>query len=364
MIRRCFGFVGNFNESHKNKKAHWQRRMGLSLPCARWEGEEDADVEAEIRRVSARRGHHGLTLYGIQCPRGLSGAFLTLTHFRLLRAIGHGCASTVFEAIHLTSGTACVIKICMKTRLHQDEEHRFRREMNIHSALNHRNILRFYASFEDAQAFYIVMEQAEKGDLLNYIRRKYRGTMPLDVLRARVLEPLLQALNYLHKMSVIHRDVKPENILVARDGTIKLCDFGFSINSYDERPKSYVGTLEYMAPEILEKKTHLFSEKLDIWSVGVLTYECLVGVSPFHMGSEKDIVAAILEGKYFLPSVLTGEVVSFLKHCLHPNPEQRYSAKELLFIMKGGRDRGPAGDGVAPRADVNVQPRRQRAFSV
>jgi serine/threonine protein kinase len=208
------------------------------------------------------------------------------------------------------------------------------------------------------------MEQAEKGDLLNYIRRKYRGTMPLDVLRARVLEPLLQALNYLHKMSVIHRDVKPENILVARDGAIKLCDFGFSINSYDERPKSYVGTLEYMAPEILEKKTHLFSEKLDIWSVGVLTYECLVGVSPFHMGSEKDIVAAILEGKYFLPSVLTGEVVSFLKHCLHPNPEQRYSAKELLFIMKGGRDRGPAGDGVAPRADVNVQPRRQRAFSV
>ena len=277
----------------------------------------------------------GLMMYGVGCPPALAADELHLTDFRLLRAIGHGCASTVFDAVHIPTGIYCVVKVCMKTRLHSDEEHRFRREMNIHSGLNHPSILRFYASFEDRQAFYIVMEHAEKGDLLNYIKRKYGGTMSLPDFRSRVLTPLLKALSYLHQQGIIHRDVKPENILVVRDGSVKLCDFGFSINSYDERPKSYVGTLEYMAPEILKKKTHLFSEKLDIWSVGVLVYECLIGVSPFHMTTENGITSAILEGTYVIPSALTPEIVDFIKHCLHPNPDQRYTAKELLRILKG-----------------------------
>lgn len=306
----------------------------------------------------------GLMMYGVGCPRGLMTDALRLTDFRLLRAIGHGCASTVFEAVHIASGIYCVVKICMKTRLHADEEHRFRREMNIHSGLNHPSILRFYASFEDRQAFYIVMEQAEKGDLLNYVRRKYGGTMPLADFRARVLTPLLKALSYLHAQGIIHRDIKPENILVVRDGAIKLCDFGFSINSYDERPKSYVGTLEYMAPEILEKKTHLFSEKLDIWSVGVLVYECLIGVSPFHMTTEKGIIAAILDGTYVIPSALTAEIVEFLKHCLHPNPDQRYTAKELLRTLKGKLRGGGDASSASTASLATALGARLRSFSV
>jgi len=307
----------------------------------------------------------GLMMHGIACPRGLMTDDLNLTDFRLLRAIGHGCASTVFDAVHISSGIYCVVKICMKTRLHADEEHRFRREMNIHSGLSHPSILRFYASFEDRQAFYIVMEQAEKGDLLNYIRRKYGGTMSVSDFRTRVLTPMLKALCYLHEQGIIHRDVKPENILVVRDGSVKLCDFGFSINSYDERPKSYVGTLEYMAPEILEKKTHLFSEKLDIWSVGVLVYECLIGVSPFHMTTEKGIVTAILEGTYIIPSALTPEIVEFLKHCLHPNPNQRYTAKELLRMLKGKLRHADSAAGTPIAATfANSVGARIRSFSV
>lgn len=269
------------------------------------------------------------TIHGIECPPPLRTR-LDLCQFRLIRAIGHGCASTVFDAIHIASSVRCVIKICMKTRLHKDEERRFRREMNIHSALVHRAVLKFYAAFEDSHAFYIVMEYAEHGDLLHYIKKRWKGIMPFADFTTTVLEPLLLAVAYLHEQGILHRDIKPENILVDKHHHIKLCDFGFSINSYDERPQSYVGTVEYMPPEMVLQKKDLYSEKMDIWAIGILTYECLVGVSPFYMATERGIMNAIVEGSYMVPSHLNREVVAFLKATLHPRISGRSTAKELL----------------------------------
>lgn len=260
--------------------------------------------------------------YGVLCPRGIQRN-LDLSQFRFERAIGHGCASTVFEARHTPSNTHCVIKVCMKIRLHKEEERRIRREIAIHSTLSHKHILAFYASFEDAHAFYLIMEHAKEGDLLHYMRRKFNGVFDIGVYLRMVLRPLLSALSYLHKNHIIHRDVKPENILVHRDGTIKLCDFGLSINSYDERPQSFVGTFEYMAPEILQRKTTLFCEKIDVWSVGVLSYECLVGISPFYSQNEKEMFKAIVDAKYVKPRHLPSDVQKFFEMTMCADLEKR-----------------------------------------
>jgi serine/threonine protein kinase len=276
--------------------------------------------------------------YGLTCPAGLQVANIALSDFKIIRAIGHGYASTVFEAIHHRSKLKCVLKVCMKTRLHHDEEKRLRREVNIHSIIEHPHILNMYAAFEDSRAFYIILEYAKHGDLASYIKNKCNGSLKLSDMRSFVLEPLLMAVKYLHSHNIIHRDIKPENILICEKHRIKLCDFGFSINSYDERPMSLIGTLEYMPPEIVEGKHYLFSEKIDIWAIGILLYECLTGISPFFMSSDSAIAQAIVQGKYTIPTHFSHDIISFLKACIHPNPAERLSAIELLRHPLMSRD--------------------------
>lgn len=269
------------------------------------------------------------TIHGIQCPRALQKK-LTLDQFILHRAIGYGSTSTIFEAHHQESNTQCVIKICMKTRLRAGDERRLRREINIHSTLQHPHILDFYACFEDDYAFYLVLEIATCGNLLDYIRKEFNGYMHTADYKTVVLRPLLSALGYLQERHVLHRDIKPENILVSACGKIKLCDFGFSINNYDELPKSIVGTLEYMAPELLTGKTDvLYDEKVDIWALGVLTYECIAGVSPFYHPDDKKIVRAILDCQYNIPSNFCKELISFLECIFRVNASDRASLLQL-----------------------------------
>lgn len=276
----------------------------------------------------------------MNCPLNLQ-KHLQLQDFKFIRAIGHGCASTVFEVIHVPSGIRCVLKVCMKERMYPEAQRCIRREINIHSSLTHPYILTFYASFEDASAFYFLLEYAHNGDLLRYIRKKYNGMMPEFEFKRKVLVPLMHTIAYLHNHHIIHRDIKPENILVDRLGNIRLCDFGFSINSYEERPKSFLGTLEYMAPEIVKGNRQAYNASVDIWSLGVLTYECIIGVSPFFHPSEKDITSAILKAEYTLSPLFSPTLIELLKRTLHPNPDNRASIKDLLKIVVSQQENPP-----------------------
>lgn len=91
---------------------------------------------------------------------------------------------------------------------------------------------------------------------------------------------MTDALTYLHKKHVIHRDIKPENLLLGIDGELKIGDFGWSVHAPGNRRTTLCGTLDYLPPEMVEGKDH--SEKVDLWALGVLTYEFLIGVPPFE----------------------------------------------------------------------------------
>ncbi len=280
--------------------------------------------------TSAKDDSVSRTIHGIQCPLAMR-TNLYLRSFQMHRAIGHGSSSTIFEAVHKSSNTPCVLKICMKTRLRPSDERRLRREVNIHSTLLHQHILSFYACFEDDSAFYLVLEIAQQGDLLTHIRRKHNGYMPVADYTHDVLLPVLDAVNYLQQRHVMHRDIKPEIILVCEDGTVKICDFGFSINRYDERPQSIVGTLEYMAPELVSGKVDTFDEKIDIWAIGVLTYECIAGVSPFYHPNDQDIIVRnIIDCKYSIPANFSKDLIDFLAKIFRKKPEDRATLRELL----------------------------------
>lgn len=265
----------------------------------------------------------------MHCPRALQTG-LDLSDFRFLRAIGHGFASTVFEAEHIPSNTHCVVKVCMKTRLTPDEMRRIRREIRNHANVFHRHILTFYAAFEDHTAFYLVMEYASQGDLFSYIKRQYAGKVQLQRFIYFILQPLLHALSYLHSQGIIHRDIKPENILVDHQSIIRLCDFGLSIQSYNERPRSIVGTLEYMPPEVVFVTGEAYTDRVDVWAVGILAYECLVGQSPFAARSDEEIKEKIRNMSIDLDKVSCSVMRDFIKNCLLRDPRDRPSIDELL----------------------------------
>lgn len=276
--------------------------------------------------------------YGVHCPNVFNTA-LALSDFCFIRAIGHGYASTVFEVDYVPSSSAtnvpymCVLKIVMKSRLSSNEYRRMCREVSIHSCISHRHILTFFACFEDENAFYIVLEHASGGDLLSYLQNLPHYRMSTSRYRTFVLHPLLLAMSYLHQHGIIHRDIKPENILIDRLGRIRLCDFGLSIKTFQEKPRSIVGTLDYMAPELLEGDTSYSTslcDRLDIWSIGVLTYECITGKSPFRGKNEKDVMQRIKDVAYDETLVTDPLVLDFIRKCLQKDPALRPTVQQLL----------------------------------
>lgn len=276
-------------------------------------------------------------IYGVKCPLFIKQAHdISIKNFKFIGAIGHGQNSVVFQTIYKPAKIECVLKIYMKTRLHSDQIHRIHREIEIHSKLDHRYILPLYVVFQDSKAFYLVLEYCKEGDLYNTLTRMpQKHFADISSFKKRVLIPLLHAVRYLHNNKIIHRDVKPENILI-NGSAIKLCDIGLSICTKNERVKSLVGTPEYLCPEIIEEDIEKYSEKIDIWCIGILAYECLNGQTPFKREDERKTFAAIMAGVYKLPNYFNENksIIKFFESTLNVDPRRRADINELIKIAE------------------------------
>ncbi|GAB2267997.1 hypothetical protein Dimus_002974 [Dionaea muscipula] len=163
------------------------------------------------------------------------------------------------------------------------------REVEIMQHLSgHSGIVTLKAVYEDSESFYLVMELCSGGRLLDQMAKE--GCFS-EHRAANVLKELLLVVKYCHEMGVVHRDIKPENILLTSCGTMKLADFGLAVRILNGQSLSgVVGSPAYVAPEVL---TGEYSEKVDIWSAGVLLYALLVGVLPFQGDSLEAVFKAI-----------------------------------------------------------------------
>uniref|UniRef100_A0AAA9S080 non-specific serine/threonine protein kinase n=1 Tax=Bos taurus TaxID=9913 RepID=A0AAA9S080_BOVIN len=249
-----------------------------------------------------------------------------LEDFEIGRPLGKGKFGNVYLAREKQSKFILALKVLFKAQLEKaGVEHQLRREVEIQSHLRHPNILRLYGYFHDATRVYLILEYAPLGA----VYRELQKLSKFDEQRtATYITELANALSYCHSKRVIHRDIKPENLLLGSAGELKIADFGWSVHAPSSRRTTLCGTLDYLPPEMIEGRMH--DEKVDLWSLGVLCYEFLVGKPPFEADTYQETYRRISRVEFTFPDCVPEGARDLISRLLKHNPSQRPTLKEVL----------------------------------
>ena len=208
-------------------------------------------------------------------------------------------------------------------------------EIYFQSRITHQNIVRLLYVKETNDNFDLIMEYANKGNLYNYIIKKTH----LDEQESfKFFSQIANAVYFLHKNDLIHRDIKPENILLFENDLCKLCDFGWCTKLNGKQRNTFCGTPEYMSPEIIDKME--YGKEVDVWSLGILLYEMIHGISPFRpknaLSLEKVMESIKIHNLKFKSNV-SEECKDLICHLLDENVERRYKIEDIFnskFVKK------------------------------
>ncbi|CAK79754.1 unnamed protein product (macronuclear) [Paramecium tetraurelia] len=201
-----------------------------------------------------------------------------------------------------------------------------KREIRIQRKLYHPNITQLYHYFEDKDRVYLILEYAEHGSLFQYLRR--RGKLNEDEA-VKFFKQTCLGIQYLHQQEIIHRDLKPENILLDLQDNVKICDFGWSAENLGSvKRNTFCGTIDYMAPEMIEDKPHDYT--LDVWCLGVLLYELLHGYAPFDGKNDIEKCQNIVKAHYQIDGSLSREAKDLIQSLITYKQQDRLSLSLIL----------------------------------
>ncbi|CAB1120031.1 unnamed protein product [Ectocarpus sp. CCAP 1310/34] len=254
------------------------------------------------------------------------GKHWTVSDFEIGCPLGRGKFGSVYLAREKRTRYIVAIKVLQKKQLLKaGVEHQLRREIEIQSHLRHRNILRLFGYFYDEKRIYLILEFAPGGELYKTLQK---GRFS-EAKGARYVLDVAQALAHCHKKNVIHRDLKPENLLIGSTGGLKLADFGWSVHAPNSRRNTLCGTLDYLPPEMIEGREH--DSSTDIWSLGVLAYEFIVGVPPFEAEGHQATYRRISRVDIRWPSALnvSDEAKDLVTKLLRKEPQKRLPLEEV-----------------------------------
>ncbi|KXZ42761.1 hypothetical protein GPECTOR_120g428 [Gonium pectorale] len=295
-----------------------------------------------------RPAANGLLFAWPELPPEMHRELWTCADFKLGRRLHRGYASEVYKATCLRSGHDVVLKAYALSSLTDFLTHQALREVRVHSGVEHPEVVQLLAVFKEDDFLVLVLEHVS-GCSLEAARQQLGYRLSEAQAVGLVLRPLLRALAHLHERRIAHRDIKPDNLLFASDWRLKLCDFGVSVCLADERAVTRTGSQDYMAPEVLacplkrspadfkSDESQAYSLAVDVWSVGVLAYELLVGFPPFPgvlLASKPRPADGTGGGVARCPLVFPASVGPgarcFVEACLQLHPDDRPTAQELL----------------------------------
>ncbi|XP_062858602.1 myosin light chain kinase family member 4 [Trichomycterus rosablanca] len=255
-------------------------------------------------------------------------AYYTINRDEIL---GGGRFGMVHKCVEKSSGLTLAAKI-IKTR-NQKEKEVVKSEIEVMNQLNHANLIQLYAAYESRSDVTLIMEYVEGGELFDRIIDENYKLTELDTVL--LIRQITEGLQYMHKMYILHLDLKPENILcVSREtNKIKIIDFGLA-RRYKPREKLRVnfGTPEFLAPEVINYE--FVSFPTDMWSLGVITYMLLSGLSPFLGDDDNETLNNILECKWSFEEAeftdISEEAKDFITRLLIKSKSWRMSASQSL----------------------------------
>lgn len=254
--------------------------------------------------------------------------------YQIIRSIGEGGMANVYLAHDMILDRDVAVKI-LRGDLADDEKfvRRFQREAIAASSLSHPNIVEMYDVGEDNGKYYIVMEYVEGKTLKSLIKKRGALTLP-EVID--IMQQLTSAISCAHDSNIIHRDIKPQNVLIKEDGIVKITDFGIAmaLNSNElTQTNSVMGSVHYLPPEQANGKGATL--KSDIYSLGIVMFELLTGKLPFR--GENAVEIAIKQMKNQIPSVcsinenIPQSVENVILKACAKNPKNRYNTVKEMY---------------------------------
>jgi len=286
-----------------------------------------------------------------------------ISHYQIVDKLGEGGMGIVYKAKDTKLDRTVAIKF-LPSHLSGSEENkqRFFREARSAAALNHPNILGIYEINEENGSLFLVMEFVDGQTLKTHISNLTSGT-GVPVLQAiDWIEQIAKGLKAAHDMNIIHRDIKTENVMITKDGRLKIMDFGLAKLKSDAgitRTKTSVGTLSYMSPE--QAQAVPADHRCDIWSLGVLFYEVLTGELPFKAEHEAALIYLIINEEPPAPSTLNRKIPHQLdvlvKKMMEKNRDKRFqNINELLSNVGLIRNEITASASLSSKKSIAVLP--------
>lgn len=252
--------------------------------------------------------------------------------------LGQGAFAVVKKAIQRSTGNWYAIKVIDKKKVMTGVA--VEREIDILKKIKHDYIVGLTDFYEDENNYYLVMDLVTGGDLMDFVTQN--GAIPEDAAR-EITRQVLTAVEYVHSCGISHRDIKPDNILIAQDEPVivKVSDFGLAkISKSGSQLRTFCGTLAYLAPEIMAKKhsdgnaPSMYSNKVDVWSIGCMLYVILTSYLPFSNRTQQELYRSVMSGHFAERPLLdvgaSKDCIGFLHYALTVDPAKRPSATQAL----------------------------------
>uniref|UniRef100_A0A1A8UCH3 non-specific serine/threonine protein kinase n=1 Tax=Nothobranchius furzeri TaxID=105023 RepID=A0A1A8UCH3_NOTFU len=324
-VIRCLQWTSvierTFHVDSKEEREEWMRSIQAVTNSLKSQQQDEEPMEIKFGSPSDSSGAEEMEI-----AVSKSRSKVTMIDFDYLKLLGKGTFGKVILVKEKATGMYYAMKILRKeVIIAKDEVAHTVTESRVLQNTRHPFLTTLKYAFQTNDRLCFVMEYANGGELFFHLSRDRVFTED----RARFYgAEIVSALEYLHSRNVVYRDLKLENLMLDKDGHIKITDFGLCKEGITDGAtmKTFCGTPEYLAPEVLEDND--YGRAVDWWGLGVLIYEMLVGESPFPGDDEEEVFDSIVNDEVRYPRFLSTEAIAIMRRLLRRNPERRLGSGE------------------------------------